>query len=154
VQQAGLPTRLVIGSINLDATVIPVGWSPVFDGSRVRNEWDVAKYAVGWHKNSARPGEVGNTVLTAHSNVEGEVFRYLADVNPGNIVRVYVDGIPFDYEIDFTTIVKEAGEPVEVRERNAQWITTTADERLTLVTCWPYPHSTHRLIVVAKPVSS
>jgi len=28
----------------------------------------------------------------------------------------------------------------------------TEDERLTLVTCAPYPRNTHRLIVVASPV--
>ena len=153
VQQTGLPTRLVIDSINLDTAVTPVGWRTIFNGSQYENVWNVAEYAVGWHQNSARPGEAGNTVLTAHSNVKGEVFRYLADVDQGSIIKVYVDGTPREYKIDLTTIVKEAGEPLEVRLRNAQWIAPTTDERLTLVTCWPYPHSTHRFIVVAKPVA-
>jgi sortase A len=143
----------VIDSIHLDTAVTPVGWRTIFNGSQYENVWNVAEYAVGWHQNSARPGEPGNTVLTAHSNVKGEVFRYLADVDQGSIIKVYVDGTPREYKIDLTTIVKEAGEPLEVRLRNAQWIAPTTDERLTLVTCWPYPHSTHRFIVVAKPVT-
>ena len=46
-------------------------------------------------------------------------------------------------------VIKEA-----VRRANAQWIAPTDDERLTLVTCWPYISNTHRLIIVAKPVSN
>jgi LPXTG-site transpeptidase (sortase) family protein len=39
-----------------------------------------------------------------------------------------------------------------VRQANARWIGPFNDERLTLVTCWPYTNNTHRVIVVAKPV--
>ena len=35
---------------------------------------------------------------------------------------------------------------------NAAWIMPSEDERLTLVTCWPYTSNTHRLIIVARPV--
>jgi len=38
-----------------------------------------------------------------------------------------------------------------VRRQNARWIAPTTDERLTLVTCWPYTGNSHRLIIVAKP---
>jgi sortase A len=48
--------------------------------------------------------------------------------------------------------VKERGEPVEARRQNARWMNPTEDERLTMITCWPYTSNTHRLIVVAKPV--
>jgi sortase A len=43
--------------------------------------------------------------------------------------------------------------PLSVRRKNAQWIMPTGDERLTLVTCWPYewPGNSHRVIVVARP---
>ena len=42
----------------------------------------------------------------------------------------------------------------EFRQRlqNARWIAATADERLTLVTCWPNTTNSHRLIIVAEPV--
>jgi sortase A len=39
-----------------------------------------------------------------------------------------------------------------VRLQNAQWIQPTTDERLTLVTCWPYNDNSHRLIIVARPI--
>jgi sortase A len=46
----------------------------------------------------------------------------------------------------------EEGEKSAVRLENASWIAKTSDERLTLVTCWPYDTNTHRLVVVASPV--
>ncbi|HID54608.1 MAG TPA: sortase, partial [Anaerolineae bacterium] len=36
----------------------------------------------------------------------------------------------------------------------AEWIMPTEDERITLVTCWPYTDNTNRLIVVAQPVEN
>ncbi|HMQ55905.1 MAG TPA: sortase, partial [Anaerolineae bacterium] len=62
------------------------------------------------------------------------------------------DNQKYEYVVDFKTIVKEKGESVDVRRKNAQWIAPTNDERLTLVTCWPYTNNTHRVIVVAKPL--
>ena len=41
--------------------------------------------------------------------------------------------------------------PLEKRIQNAAFIGTTGDERLTLVTCWPYAVDDHRLIVIARP---
>ncbi|MEM7346022.1 MAG: sortase [Chloroflexota bacterium] len=147
-----MPTRLVIDSINLDTDVVSVGWYAAEREGDWVNVWEVADYAAGWHQNSALPGQRGNTVISAHSNISGEVFRHLSDVTLGDTITIYVDNQPFRYKIDFTTIVKESGEPLEIRRRNAQWIAPTNDNRLTLVTCWPYPHSTHRFIVVAKPI--
>jgi sortase (surface protein transpeptidase) len=61
--------------------------------------------------------------------------------------------VGYTYIVTEKYILQEAGMPAEVRRRNAQWIMPTADERLTLVTCWPYnwPGNTHRVIVVARP---
>ena len=58
-------------------------------------------------------------------------------------------------KIDSTKKLEEAGMPLKVRQKNAQWIMPTGDERLTLVTCWPYewPGNSHRVIVVARPHS-
>jgi sortase A len=41
---------------------------------------------------------------------------------------------------------------LEVRLANAEWIKATEDERITLITCWPYESNTHRVVVVAVPV--
>jgi LPXTG-site transpeptidase (sortase) family protein len=81
------------------------------------------------------------------------VFRDLVNVERGDKITVYDESNQkFEYVVDLKTIVKEKGEPLEVRQRNAQWIAPTDDERLTFITCWPYTNNTHRVIVVAKPI--
>ncbi len=113
--------------------------------------WQVADHAVGWHKTTASLGQPGNTVMAGHHNVNGEVFKDLVNVEVGDKVVTYANGQAYEYTIELKTIVKEKGETVEVRRRNAKWISPTDDERLTFVTCWPYTNNTHRVIVVAKP---
>ena len=51
-------------------------------------------------------------------------------------------------------ILEERDQSLDVRIENAQWIEQTDDERLTLVTCWPYTDNSHRLIVVAHPIET
>ena len=147
----GPPSRLVIKSVGIDTPVIPVSWSVVEQNGREFSIWDVADYAGGWHDTSALPGQPGNTVLSGHHNIKGEVFRYLVDVQEGDEVDVYVGDDVYRYFVQQKLILKEKGEPVDVRRQNAQWIAPTDDTRLTLVTCWPYTNNTHRVVVVAKP---
>ena len=143
------PTRIVAAAIGLDAPVVSMGWKVVGGAA----EWDVPKDAAGWHINSAPAGQVGNTVLSGHHNVEGKVFRYVVDLEIGDEVILYAGERAFAYTETEKYILKEAGMPWAVRLKNAQWIGATADERLTLVTCWPYewPGNTHRVVVVARP---
>jgi sortase A len=138
----------VIPAIGLDALVVPVGWTLTDEGPI----WDVADYAAGWHQTSAYPGHVGNVVLSGHHNIKGQVFRYLIDLEPDDEVFLYVGETAYHYVVTEKHLLEEKGMPEEVRRRNAQWIAPTDDERLTLVTCWPYTSNTHRLIIVAKPV--
>jgi len=146
-----MPTRLLIPSVGIDSEITPVGWTVIQKDGFEYSIWEVADYAVGWHKTTAPLGQPGNTVMAGHHNVNGEVFRDLVNVEVGDTVVAYSGGQKFEYIVELKTIVKEKGEPVEVRRRNAQWIAPTNDERLTFVTCWPYTNNTHRVIVVAKP---
>ena len=137
----------MIPVIELDAPVVPVGWTATDEGP----VWDTADYAAGWHKTSAYPGRVGNTVLSGHHNIKGKAFRYLIDLEPGDEVFLYAGETAYHYLVTEKHLLEEKGMSEEVRRRNAQWIAPTDDERLTLVTCWPYTSNTHRLIIVAKP---
>ena len=149
---SGPPSRIVVKSVGIDTPVMPVGWSVIEQNGREYSIWDVADFAGGWHDTSALPGQTGNTVLSGHHNIKGEVFRYLVDVQEGDEVDVYVGDEVYRYYVQQKLIVKEKGEPVDVRRQNAQWIAPTDDTRVTLVTCWPYTNNTHRVVVVAKPV--
>lgn len=141
----------MIPSLGIDTPVVPVTWKIVNEGGQTYSVWQVADYAAGWHVTSALPGQPGNTVISGHHNIKGEVFRYLADIEAGAEVDVYVGSTVYRYYVEQKMIVKEKGEPLEVRQQNARWIGPTDDVRLTLITCWPYTNNTHRVIVVAKP---
>ena len=145
------PTRIVAPTIDLDADVVPVGWKQVLDGGKLVSVWEVAEYAAGWHENTALPGAGGNVVLSGHHNVKGEVFRYIIDLNPGDTVTLYADEQPYTYTVESRFVVRDKGMSEEKRRENARWIGAFPDERLTLVTCWPYTNNTHRVIVIAKP---
>ncbi len=145
-----MPTRIVIPAINLDAPVEPVGWSQVNGVSA----WDIPDhFAAGWLKTSAPLGRSGNTVLDGHHNIAGEVFRHLVDLKAGDVIEVYSGAKRVVYQVTALHILPDRDQPLEVRQKNAEWIQPTLDERLTLVTCWPYTNNTHRLIVVAMPIS-
>ncbi len=148
---AAPPDRIVAPAIGMDAPVVPVGWKTVEENGQTFTEWEVADYAGGWHKTSAYPGNMGNTVIAGHHNIRGEVFRYVVNLEPGDIVDLYVGQAVYRYMVTEKYILKEKGMPPEVRQENARWIGPTEDERLTLVTCWPYTNNTHRVVVVAKP---
>ena len=67
-QSSGLlPSKLVIESIGVNSDIIPVGWSVVQKDGFEYSIWQVADYAVGWHKTSAPLGQPGNTVMAGSS---------------------------------------------------------------------------------------
>ena len=146
------PTRIVVPSIELDAPVVALGWHLVDDSGKTA--WDDPRAAAGWLKNTALPGRGSNVVLAGHHNVRGEVFRYLVDVRVGDAVYLMAEGITYNYRVAERFILPEKHASAEQKEQNALWIAPTIDERLTLVTCWPYGGNAHRLIVVAKPDSA
>ena len=150
-----VPSRIVIPAIGLDAPVVPVGWSVVTQNGQQVSMWDVPnRRAAGWLKTTARVGEPGNTVFDGHHNIYGEVFRYLVDLKPGDMIQLWAGDQVREYVVSLMKILPEKGQPIEVRLKNARWIQPTGDERLTLVTCWPYESNTHRLIVVALPADA
>lgn len=144
-----LPDRLVLPAIQIDIPVVELGWSTKQQDGQIFSEWDVAEYAAGWHRNSARLGEGGNIVMSGHNNILGSVFRELDQLKRGDEITVWSGSQSFVYQVDKVMIVPEKYATPEQRRENAQWIAPFADDRLTLVSCWPRDDNTHRIIVVA-----
>lgn len=147
-----VPTRLTIPAIKLDSEIVEVGVSPKIIEDQQVSIWDVAPYVVGHHFSSANPGEGENVVLNGHVDWQGEVFRNLNKVKQGDEVRVQAGDRTFVYKVDEILLLLETGQPLEQRLENAKYIGTTGDERVTLVSCWPYGVDNYRLIVIARPV--
>lgn len=145
------PTHLTIPAIKVDSKIIEVGISPVEIDGQHAYIWDVAPYAVGHNFSSANPGEGENVVLTGHDDWQGEVFKNLYKLKKGDEVDVQAGDRHVKYHVDEILLLPEVGQPLAKRIENAKFIGTTGDERLTLVTCWPYGVDDHRLIVIARP---
>ena len=137
----------------MDSEVTVVRWESFVDHKeRHITGWRVADYAAGWHYGAAYPGQRGNCVISAHNNFRGEVFRYLYELEPGDDFFLYVGYQRYHYLITDAFMLEENEQPEEVQRENARWIGPFPDERVTLVSCWPYLKPTYRVIVIGKPI--
>jgi LPXTG-site transpeptidase (sortase) family protein len=98
---SGLPIRLAIPAINVNANIQQVGVTP-------KGEMDVPNNSidVGWFKLGSRPGEKGSAVIDGHfndKNGEAGVFFNLYKLKKGN--KLYIKD---DKGIITTFIVRES----------------------------------------------
>ena len=98
------------------------------------------------------PRRKSNRVLNGHHNEFGEVFKRLVDLKPEDLIEVYSKGLEFHYQAANKLILLGRDVEISVRLENARWISPSQDERLTLITCWPYFSNNYRLINVASPI--
>ncbi len=146
------PTHIRIPSVGIDAPVVEVGYEVVeIEGQQVI-QWQVADYAAGHHNTSASPGEGGNIVISGHNDWRGEVFRTLEFAKIGDEVILTTANGEYRYRIVEIHYRKEVGVPLEERIATGRFLDPMPEERVTLVTCWPYGVDDHRIIVVAKPI--
>jgi LPXTG-site transpeptidase (sortase) family protein len=149
-----IPDRIVIPAIGLDAPIEPAAFRLLDVNGVEYQQWKAPnKFAAGWQTSSAALGVPGNTVLSGHHNIYGEVFGRLVDLQPGDQIELYSGEQLFTYEVTNKMILPEKGEPMDVRIDNARWLQASTDERITLITCYPHWTNTHRLIIVAAPIS-
>ncbi len=143
---------LYVPRLDLYAPVVPVeNELQTIGGQEV---WQLSlppDFAVGWSTDSAPVGTLGNTVLVGHNNEFGEVFRQLDELTEGDEIFVRTEDGDRLYHVSETALFEEEYAPLEIRLENAHWLAPTPDERLTLITCWPYFSNTHRFVVVAQP---
>ncbi|MGI8587173.1 MAG: sortase [Chloroflexia bacterium] len=137
--------RIVSPAARLDTRIIP---TYVDHGA-----WQVADYAAGWLYGTSQPGQLGNSVFSGHNNWRGEVFRYLELLRPGDEFTIYTsDNKAHVYRVSETYKLPEVGVDQATIIANAHYTDNTPDERVTLITCWPYTTYTHRLVVIGHPV--
>lgn len=149
-----IPDRIEIPAIKLVAPVVVSDFNLTKVEGETFGQWIApSKFATGWHPDSALVGQKGNTVINGHHNEFGEVFGHLVDVKLGDIIIVYSGDEIYQFVVANRLILAERFQTAEVRLENARWLSETDDIRLTLVTCWPKESNTHRLIIVARPLS-
>ena len=154
-RQTWIPEFISIPAIQVRAPIVPVAHTEIEYKRQIFQQWQAPNaYAAGWHNTSAPLGVPGNTVLNGHHNAFEEVFRDLLEVEEGDIIQLTSGDRLFTYQVGLKLVLNERFKPVDVRLANAQWILPSQDERLTLITCWPYESNTHRVILVALPTGS
>ena len=121
--------RIQIPAINVDA--------PVVQG----DGWEQLKKGVAQYVGSAKPGDNGNVVLSAHNDVYGELFRYLDKLVPGDQVIIYTQQRQYVYIVDRTILVEPTA--VEV-------MASTGSPTVTLISCYPYLVDKQRIVVFAR----
>jgi sortase A len=153
VTEKGNPTRIVVESIELDAPVVEMGWRVIEQGGQSVSEWEMPYDEAAWHRNSARPGQGSNTVISGHNeSTGGQVFAELEELQLGDEIALWNDqDEPFVYHVVEKTFIRTFANSEEAQDYLKTAMDATPNEQLTLITCWPRWTNTHRLIVVAEP---
>ncbi len=138
------PERIVAARIGLDAAIGSAAEEA--DGN-----WQIPYGLAGWLPSSAGFGTAGNTVLAGHQNTQGMVFRNLNELVPGDELDVYANGAMRKYAVTERLIVPIWYSSPAEQLLYASFMHPTRDDRLTLISCWPFFTNSHRLIVVAHP---
>jgi sortase A len=129
-QDDGL-TRVSIAKISLDAIIV--------EGTSHRQ----LKLGPGHLKDTPTPGDMGNSVISAHRDT---FFRHLYDLNKGDEIIVKRLGRTFTYQV----ISKKIVEPDDMSV-----LAPSKDAKLTLITCYPIYYigpAPKRLVVTSKLV--
>lgn len=123
------PTRIVIPDISLDAVVV----QGLHDGSLQRGP--------GHDPRSVTPGQPGNCVMAAHSNIFGAWFGNLDQLWAGSLIELHTPRRIYSYRVLTSTQVAQTDLSVLAPINDGQ-------AHLTLITCTK-PASTFRHVVTA-----
>ena len=121
--------RLQIPAINQDV--------PVVEGDGPEQ----LKKGVGHAIYSVNPGEIGNVVLSAHNDIQGEIFRDLDQLEEGDLIILFSERKSYTYVVEDVLIV----EPHQV-----EFLESTDESIATLISCYPYRIDSQRIIVIAN----
>ncbi len=121
--------RIQIPAIGVDA--------PVVEG----DDWESLKQGAGHRIGSANPGESDNSIISAHNDIFGEIFRDLPDLDLDDEIFVYTASQIYRYVVTQKRFIK----PTDVSV-----MYPTSSPVLTLISCYPYGINTHRIVVTAE----
>ncbi len=151
----GPPKRIVAQAIDLDAPIVEMGWRVVEQWGQPVSQWDMPDSGAAWHLNSSLPGRGSNIVISGHNESTGDhVFAELEELQIGDEITLWNDNQEsFVYQLVEKNIIRTLAASQEAQNYLQTATEPTATERLTLITCWPRWTNTHRLIVIAEPIS-
>jgi sortase A len=107
-------------------------------------DWEALKLGIGQLTNGVNPGDVqGNLVLSGHNDIYSEIFRYLEELEPGDLFYVRTQTQQYTYRVTEEHIVQ----PDDV------WVLQPrAGAVATLISCYPYRVSDRRYVIFAERI--
>jgi sortase A len=105
------------------------------------DDWEQLKMGVGQHIGSANPGEKNNVVLSAHDDIYGEIFKNLDRLKPGDQVILFTNQRSYTYVV--------MSNPQIVEPSQVEFLSSTTEPIITLISCYPYLVDNKRIIVQA-----
>ena len=148
-----IPDRIAAQIIGLDAPVAAMGWQMIEQGDDWVSQWNMPELEAAWHQNSAGPGEGSNIVISGHNeSTGGQVFAEVEELQVGDEITLWRDdGEAYIYQVIEKNIIRTFAASNEAQNYLLSVTQPTAQEQLTLITCWPRWTNTHRLVVIAQP---
>lgn len=126
--KVGLPVRLVIPGINVDANIGYAGTAP--DGTMAISQ---SQDDVAWYEPGTRPGEIGSAVIAGHYgslNGKSSVFSDLSKLNKGDILSIKDhNGVLFNFVVRESRTYNPSADATEVFNSDDD------KAHLNLVTC-------------------
>lgn len=123
----GVPDRLVISSIGVDAPVLPVGTTP--EGAQ---EVPSSLEATGWWRDGQQPGSAGNAVIVGHTASAADgVFDDLVELDEGDTITVSSGSESLSYAVTR----EEAVEVADFASVADEIYRETGPSGLVLMTC-------------------
>jgi len=134
-----IPMGLTIPRLGIQA-------APVYDrGLDATRHLPIAPgYAVTHYQFSAPIGTRGNAVLYGHDDIQGQIFRALPLLQPGDRILLNVGRRPAVYAVTGSQIVAPTDVAVMAPATTAM---------LTVISCYPYNVDTQRIVVRARLLS-
>lgn len=147
--EVGPEPKMIIPKINVDAPVI-YGVGADHDSQMAAMENGIAHFSIPGA--NAVPGQIGNTVMAAHSSNDvfapGDykfVFAQNEKLVEGDIIYMHYEGVRYTYSITSKEVVL----PTEVSKIQLD----TDKPMLTLISCVPLGTAQKRLLVFAEQIS-
>ncbi len=164
IKSPGPIVRLMVPSLQIDRTVVPMGLKKSSGNQLVWNtdalfSTNNRADLVGQMIASANPGEGGNIVLVGHNYNNGWVYPTGVFVNLQNmqagsqVIVVTKSGKKFEYIVQMVKKVPWRLQNSNELEKHQKYLWPTENEQLTLVTCGGANFGvwSARIYVVAKP---
>ncbi len=146
IKPIGVPTRVVIPDVKVDAAVLQVGTTKAGAQDVPHSLKDT-----GWWKDGQQPGQPGNAVIVGHTASKADgVFDHLSEVKNGDLVTVRGKEGKVTYRVTSELelkVEKFAGESDKIYRE-------TGPSGLVLMTCgdWNGKRFETTVIVYAKAV--